>query len=144
MANITGRQIYLVQSTWNEILPHSTYAARVFYKRLFGLNPKLKRLFKDRQEEQEEQLMSMLTMAINSLHQQDNIISTFQALGSRHQNYGVKKRDYKTFLAALLSMLKAGLRNKFSPEIQEAWSSVYNLITSYMIVDKKISLSRED
>lgn len=138
---ITERQIQLVQVGWYKILSHSEYAARVFYKCLFRLNPQLRSLFKSDQKEQEQQLMSMFTMAINTLNQPDEIAPAFHALGHRHQGYGIEEEDFDTFLKALLTMLRAGLRESFNQETEEAWREIYSLLTSYMKKPYKVDIN---
>lgn len=138
---ITERQIQLVQVGWYKILSHSEYASSVFYKCLFRLNPQLRSLFKSDQIEQEQQLMSMITMAINTLNQPDEIAPTFHALGHRHQSYGIKEEDFDTFLKALLTMLRAGLQENFTQETEEAWRATYSLLTSYMKKSYKIDIN---
>ena len=136
MTQITERQIQLVQTTWAKIVPHFEFAANVFYKKLFKISPELQSLFKKDREEQKQLLMSMITMAVNSLHQPDYIVPAFEALGRRHKEYGVKKADYQFFWMALFSMLRAGLREEFTSEIKEAWREVFDFMASAMVQQK--------
>ena len=129
---ITKKQIQLIQTTWAKIMLNSKFNAEFFYDLLFELNPGLQSMFKKDQEEQERILMSMITMIVNSLHQSDDMAPFFLTLGNRHKKYGVKKSNYNTFWTALLFMLKAGLREHFTKETEEAWKAVYKLMASQM------------
>lgn len=52
---VTLRQKELVQDTWERVAPDSEIAARLFYDRLFEINPQLRALFPAEKGEMEEQ-----------------------------------------------------------------------------------------
>jgi hemoglobin-like flavoprotein len=55
-------------------------------------------------------------------------------LGRRHAGYGVNKRDYETVGEALLWTLEQGLGPGFTPEIKEAWTTLYRLVADTMCI----------
>jgi len=55
--SVTLRQKELVQDTWERVAPDSEAAARLFYDRLFEMNPRLRALFPAEKGEMEEQAL---------------------------------------------------------------------------------------
>jgi hemoglobin-like flavoprotein len=130
---MTPKQISLVQSTWEMVVPIQKQAATIFYDKLFAADPSLRPLFKGDLEEQKDKLMKMIGIAVNSLDHLDEIVPAVQDLGRRHQGYGVKPKDYMTVGSALLSTLEAGLGPHFTPEVKEAWATVYGILSQAML-----------
>jgi hemoglobin-like flavoprotein len=129
---MTPKQISLVQSTWEVVLPISRAAATIFYDKLFAADPSLRPLFKGDLEEQKVKLMKMIGVAVNSLERLDDIVPAVQDLGRRHRVYGVEPAHYATVGGALLATLEQGLGSAFTPEVKEAWATVYGVLAGAM------------
>jgi hemoglobin-like flavoprotein len=129
---ISARQITLVQSTWEQVLPIADQAALLFYNKLFDLDPNLKPLFTTDIEAQGKKLMQMITVAVKGLPKLDSIVPAVQQLGIRHVQYGVKAEHYNTVAAALLWTLEQGLGEAFTPEVKAAWVTAYTLLATTM------------
>lgn len=129
---MTPEEISLVKESWAKVAPISDVAAELFYGKLFELDPSLKPLFKGSMKEQGRKLMTMLTMAVNSLDNLESIVPTIQAMGKRHVGYGVKDEHYDTVGEALIWTLGQGLKDDFTEETQTAWVGVYTLVSSTM------------
>lgn len=72
--SVTLRQKEPVQDTCERVAPDSGTAVRIFYDRLFEMNPQLRSLFpteKGKMEEQGRKLMQMITMAVRELDRLD-------------------------------------------------------------------------
>ena len=128
----TETQIALVQQTFAAIAPIADDAASLFYHRLFEMDPSLQRLFRGDMAEQRRKLMQMLTVAVKGLHRLDQLVPVVEDLGRRHAGYGVTDLHYETVGAALLWTLEMGLGGAFTPEVKEAWVTVYGLLASTM------------
>lgn len=129
---MTPRQVELVQTTWEKVVPIADQAAMLFYNRLFELDPELRPLFKGGIKEQGKKLMQMITLAVRGLGDLGKLVPTVEDLGARHVGYGVRKKDYETVGAALLWTLEKGLGEAFTPEVEDAWFTVYNLLATTM------------
>ena len=129
---MTPEQKDLVQSTFADVAPIADTAAKLFYSKLFELDPKLKSLFKGDMEEQGRKLMKIIGTAVNGLDKLDEIVPVVEDLGKRHVGYGVKDKDYTTVGTALLWTLKQGLDDKFTSDVEEAWTVVYTLLADTM------------
>jgi hemoglobin-like flavoprotein len=129
---MNSEQIGLVQSSFAQVALIADLAADLFYARLFELDPSLREMFKGDMAEQKRKLITMLTVAVNSLTRPETLLPAVQALGHRHAGYGVENRHYETVGAALLWTLEQGLGKAFTPEVKAAWVAVYTLLATTM------------
>ena len=129
---VTERQKTLVQQSFAAVLPIADYAAKLFYARLFELDPSLKKMFRGDMAEQRRKLMQMLMGAVKGLDRVPQLIPVLQDLGRRHVIYGVEDKQYATVGEALLWTLEKGLGEAFTEETREAWAAVYGLVASVM------------
>ena len=129
---MTPHQIDLVQQTFAEVKPIAPAAAELFYARLFMLDPGLKPMFKGDMAKQGQMLMSVLGAAVMGLRNLEGLAPVVRKLGARHVAYGVKTEHYATVGSALLWTLQVGLKEKFTPEVKEAWTAAYTLLADVM------------
>jgi hemoglobin-like flavoprotein len=129
---VTDRQKTLVQTTFQTIMPIADDAAVLFYQRLFEIAPELRPMFRGDMTEQRKKLMQMLTAAVKGLDRLEQLVPVVQDLGRRHVAYGVEDKHYDTVGAALLWTLEMGLGAAFTPEVKDAWATVYGLIATTM------------
>ncbi len=129
---MTPAQVETVQTSWAKVTPIADQAAVLFYDRLFSLDPTLRGLFKPDLTEQRKVLMTMLGTAVGGLDKLDTIVPAVQALGRRHKGYGVTDAHYGTVAQALLWTLEQGLGKDFTPDVREAWTAAYGLLSGTM------------
>jgi hemoglobin-like flavoprotein len=129
---MTPEHITLVQRSFADVLPMADTAAALFYERLFVLAPTLRPLFHGDMREQGRKLMAMLQRVVAGLSRSDELVPIVRQLGVRHRGYGVKDAHYATVGAALLWTLEQGLGERFTPEVQAAWTSAYALLANTM------------
>lgn len=125
-------QIALVQSSFAKVAPISQTAAKLFYDRLFELDPSVRPLFKGDIEEQGRKLMQVIGFAVGSLKDTAALLPVVRALGERHSGYGVKDQHYDTVGTALLWTLEKGLGDAFTPPVREAWTETYTVLATVM------------
>jgi hemoglobin-like flavoprotein len=129
---LTLTQIELVQNSFAIIAPIADDAAALFYRRLFEIDPSLQQMFKGDMAAQRQKLMQMLTAAVKGLPRLDRLVPVVEDLGRRHAGYGVSDEHYDTLGAALLWTLEKGLGVAFTPDVKEAWTTVYGVLASTM------------
>ena len=129
---LTLTQIELVQNSFAVIAPIADDAAALFYRRLFEIDPNLQQMFKGDMAAQRQKLMQMLTAAVKGLPRLDRLVPVVEDLGRRHAGYGVSDEHYDTVGAALLWTLEKGLGVAFTPDVKEAWTTVYGVLASTM------------
>jgi hemoglobin-like flavoprotein len=129
---LTPTQKALVQESFAAVAAIGDDAALLFYQRLFELDPSLERMFKGNMSEQRKKLLQMLTAAVKGLDRLDQLVPVVEDLGRRHVAYGVADSHYDTVGEALLWTLEAGLGRAFTPDVKDAWATVYGLLSSTM------------
>lgn len=130
---MTPKQITLIQTSFEQVLPIAETAAELFYGRLFELDPSLRPLFRGDMTEQGRKLMTTLKVVVNGLTRLEALVPAVQALGRRHAGYGVKDEHYQTVATALLWTLKQGLGDAFTLETEAAWVAAYTILAEVMI-----------
>jgi hemoglobin-like flavoprotein len=129
---VTDTQKVLVQESFAAVAPIADEAAVLFYRRLFELDPSLERMFRGDMAEQRRKLMQMLTAAVKGLDRLEQLVPVVEDLGRRHAGYGVADAHYDTVGAALLWTLEQGLGEAFTPDVRDAWITVYGLLARTM------------
>ena len=129
---MTPQHITLVQTSFARVRPIAATVARLFYHRLFELDPSLQRLFHDDMPAQGRKLMTMLGFIVAGLHHPEVIVPTIQDLGRCHAAYGVQEAHYATVGMALLWTLRQGLGAQFTPTVEAAWAEAYSWLADTM------------
>jgi hemoglobin-like flavoprotein len=129
---MTPTQKSLVQQTFAQLVPIADQAAALFYGRLFEMDPSLRPLFKTPLDIQGKKLMQMIGVCVAKLDALDEVVPAVKQLGRRHVAYGVVDSHYDTVGGALLWTLEQGLGPAFTPEVKEAWTAVYVVLSSTM------------
>ena len=129
---MTPEHIRIVQSTWLKVLPIKDTAAQLFYEKLFEIDPSLRGLFRGDMRHQGGKLMQVIDAAVNGLSRLERIVPSIQELGRRHADYGVKDHHYGIVGVALLWTLGKTLGAEFTPEVKDAWATVYGVLATTM------------
>jgi hemoglobin-like flavoprotein len=129
---MTPETIRLVRASFAQIAPVGDVTARLFYDRLFTLDPSIRRLFPEDLGKQKQALMATLKLAVDHLDRPDELVPLVEQLGVRHARYGVQPAHYPLVSSALLWTLEQGLGPAFSSAACEAWVAVYELLATTM------------
>jgi hemoglobin-like flavoprotein len=122
-----------VKQTWQKVAPAADAAARLFYDRLFEIDPTTRPLFQSSNlTEQRGKLIQALSMVVAGLDHLDTLVPTLAELGRRHARYGVTEGHYDSVGAALLWTLEQGLGSAWTPQVKAAWSGAYALLANVM------------
>lgn len=82
--------------------------------------------------QQRKKLMQVIGTVVNGLNRLDQLIPAVCNLGRRHLAYGVRDEHYSSVGTALIWTLEQGLGADFTPEVREAWTTVYALLAETM------------
>jgi hemoglobin-like flavoprotein len=126
-------QIAAVKESFEKVKPIAAQAAALFYGRLFEIAPRVKPLFRGDMDEQGRKLMATLAVVVGGLDRLETVLPAASALAKRHVAYGVKAADYGPVGAALLWTLERGLGPSWTPEVAQAWTDAYGLLSGFMI-----------
>jgi hemoglobin-like flavoprotein len=129
---LTPDQIELIRASWRKLLPDKERVAKMFYARLFEMDPSLKLLFKGDLDAQGRKLMAMISTAVDQLDRLPDIAPAVRALGDRHIAYAVEPAHCVTVGAALLATLEAGRGDLFTTEMSAAWAAAYTVLADTM------------
>jgi hemoglobin-like flavoprotein len=130
---VTPEQVRLVRASWSEVTPIADTAARLFYGRLFEIEPDLRRLFeRSDMAKQRAKLMQTLSVAVAALDRMDSLGPALAAMGRRHEGYGVEDRHYAVVGTALLWTLEQGLGDGFTRSVRDAWAAAYDMLAAAM------------
>lgn len=132
---MTEQEIKLIKTSWahfRRLKPE--VVADAFYSKLFLDNPSLRKLFPADMEGQHEKLMMMLNTIVARLDRPDELLTDIEALGVRHNVYGIKPQLYKKMVSnALFWTLKNGLAQDWNEDVEMAWSKCYNVLSELVI-----------
>jgi hemoglobin-like flavoprotein len=130
---MTPQQVQLVRTSFAQVEPIATQAATIFYNNLFAADPSLRALFRGDMAQQGERLMSMIGAAVGLLERPHALLPVLRSLGARHAGYGVRDEHYATVGGALLLTLEQGLGAAFTPDVREAWTVLYGVVSRTMM-----------
>jgi len=125
--------IKAVQQSWALLEPIPDQAAELFYTNLFARNPGMRLLFTGDLDVQGGQLMQMFGQAVSGLDHPEQLVPMLQALGQRHRDYGVTPLHFDAYGEALFRTLAQGLGTAFTPEVVEAWRTIFAEIRGVML-----------
>jgi hemoglobin-like flavoprotein len=128
---MTPKQIELIEKSFQSVKPIADAAGRMFYGRLIELDPSLRPMFRD-VNEQARKLMQVIGTAVAMLRRPEELFPIVEDLGRRHVTYGVTDAHYQAGGAALVWTLEQGLGDAFTPEVRDAWVAMYDAITWVM------------
>jgi nitric oxide dioxygenase len=130
---MTERQILLVKNSWSYIVVNSDEAGQLFYGRLFEVAPGVRHMFKGDVKDQGRKLMNMVTLIVTKLQKLDDILNEITMLAQRHSKYGARPEHYAVVGQCLIWTLQQGLLDRWNAETEEAWVTVYGILSDAMI-----------
>jgi len=125
-------QVKLIRDSLIQVRPIADHIAESFYSHMFEIAPQLRKLFTGNMKTQGTMLMTSLELAVSSLDNMENILSSVQALGERHISYGVKKEYYPYARESFLWALEKHLKDEFTPTLKSAWSEAFDTLIEVM------------
>jgi nitric oxide dioxygenase len=131
---MTPEQIRLVQESFTRLSDDWDGLAADFYRRLFDADPAARELFTTDMAVQRAKFVHELEEIIRSINNFDAFLAQLNDLGARHAGYGVRPVHYATFAACLRGALAAAEGDRWTPELDAAWSSAHDLVAEAMIL----------
>ncbi|HEY0986407.1 MAG TPA: globin domain-containing protein [Kofleriaceae bacterium] len=104
-----------------------------FYEILFERYPQTQAMFPiANRPRQAEMLTGALVAVMDHLEDAPWLTDTLGALGAKHADYGVTREMYDWVGASLLAALAETAGDKWSSELNSAWTEAYGAIVSLM------------
>lgn len=130
---LTPDHVRLVRQSWRLLESKQSMVAKLFYTRMFQLEPSLEKLFRATDMEQQRKKFSdTITVAVKGLDHFEVLVPAIGQLGQRHTGYGVREEHYGIVKMALLESLGTHLGESFAGETEEAWSITYDVLAEIM------------
>ena len=130
---VTPEQVDLVRKSFDALWPSHRRLAEVFYSRFFELAPDAQRLFPDDMERQQLKLMDMIAAIVGALDKREIFQSIISYTGRQHARFGVERSHFAAFGDALIWSLEQQFGPAFTPELKQAWITLYDAAQSQMI-----------
>ena len=103
------------------------------YTTLLRLHPEVESLFaQTNMEEQARKLMATLSLVLHVLGKPDVLTTTLRRLGRRHREVGVRAEHYPMVAEALLATFASCLGDRWTAEMQAAWTEACETIVNLM------------
>jgi hemoglobin-like flavoprotein len=128
-------QVYILEQSFNRILPQKQAFAQAFYDRLFERFPQVKPLFMHTDMKlQQNKLLAALALVVSNLRHPEKLAEPLKELGQRHESYHVRPEHYAMVGTILVETL-ARFDPAWSMELQTAWIGAYQTIVEQMSVE---------
>lgn len=122
-----------IRVSWALAAADADATARVFYAKLFRLDPTTKPLFVGDLTLQGRKLTQTLTFIVDNLEDADVLYPAAIDLAQRHVAYGVQAEQYASVGTALIGTLKQLLGPAFTSDDEKAWATAYQGLSDAMI-----------
>ena len=127
----------LLRQSFEMVVPLKEAFAHSFYNRLFAYYPGTKTLFaRTDMKRQEASLIATLAVVVAGVERGEHIRPILQDLGRKHERYGAKPEHYPLVGGVLLETFHEYLGQKFTPQMEAAWSQAYDIISGQMMAEK--------
>jgi hemoglobin-like flavoprotein len=130
---MTPEQIELVQTSFDSIWPVRRKFGNLFYSRFFELAPDARPLFPDDMERQHLKLMDMIAAIVGAIDRRELFHSLISHTGRQHAQFGVRLSHYAAFREALIWSLGEQFSAAFTPEVKQAWLTLYDAVQGEMV-----------
>jgi hemoglobin-like flavoprotein len=129
---MTPEQIHLVRNSFDALWPLRRKLAETFYQRFFELAPGSRRLFPDDMERQQLKLMDSLAAIVGALDKREIFQAVISHSARQHVQFGAAAPDFAAFGQALIWGLRQQLGPAFTPELEQAWTTLYDAVQTRM------------
>lgn len=127
-----ARKVRLVRESFQTIATDGPRVGETFYQELFAIDPTLRSMFRNSMDDQNKKLIAALTLIVRSLTSPEDVATPIEKLAVKHLQYGVKPEHYTYVGNALLRTLRSRLGADFTPELCEAWTETFRMLTRTM------------
>jgi hemoglobin-like flavoprotein len=130
---MTPEQVDLIQKSFDALWPVRRRLAELFYNRFFELAPDARALFPQDISRQHIKFMDMIAAIVGALDKRQIFQSIISYSGRQHAQFGVKRAHFVAFGEALIWGLEQQFGAAFTPELKQAWITLYEAVQNDMI-----------
>ena len=134
MEDLTAADIRLIRHTFRMVAAHQQELTRLFYDKLFELDPSLREKFQSDVDAMPSKFMRMLAILVSLVNDPPQLEERARKLGQRQLEYGVQPTYFDASETALLWALEKLLGSRFTKAAHSAWYRFHRNI-SYAATD---------
>ena len=129
-----GLDVEVLESSFALLAPVAEEMIGQFYTTLFERYPGVIPMFENTtQAQQVTKLVAAIKLTIENLRNPDTLVGVLLAMGERHQGYGAEEAHYIAVRDTLLEVMQQYAGDKWTEEINDAWTGALNLIAETML-----------
>ena len=126
--------VQLLRDSFIGISHKADHLSENFYDILFTKHPKVRPLFANvRMDEQRSKFIRSLAVILRNLENPQYLSDYLGGLGLIHKAYGVKAELYPVVGEVLLEAFEKTAGDQWTPEMRQAWTEAYGLISGLMM-----------
>lgn len=126
--------IDLVEESFSLLAGDGERIVSDFYQHLFSHYPEVSVLFDGVSTAgQQKKLLAALLLLVRNLRSPDVLHEYLQALGARHQSYGVAAADYHKVADSLVVVLKKWAGSHWTDAVARAWTNTLSAVAQQML-----------
>jgi NAD(P)H-flavin reductase/hemoglobin-like flavoprotein len=130
---VEGREMArLIRESFAAVEAKADELAQYFYGALFVVAPDCRDLFPVTMTTQRSRLLRALVYVVQMVDRPDELVTFLGQLGRDHRKFAVVARHYDAVGIALVAALKRFLKEKWTPEVESAWTAAYGIIAKTM------------
>jgi NAD(P)H-flavin reductase len=122
----------LIRKSFAAIEAQAQEVAQYFYGALFVIAPDTRDLFPVNMSTQRGRLLRALVYVVQMVDRPDELATFLVQLGRDHRKFDVLTRHYDAVGMALLSALKQFLKDKWTSDVEAAWTTAYGVVAHTM------------
>ena len=133
LAITTAEEIGQIRDSFDAMGLARRKIAEAFYQRFFELLPDARAMFPQNMERLHLKLMDTIAALVGALDNPDMFQSIIDQIGRQHARFGVTPSHLTAFGDALLWTWEQHFGSAFTPEVRQAWTTLYEAVRSDML-----------
>ncbi|MEV0720094.1 globin domain-containing protein, partial [Asanoa sp. NPDC050611] len=111
----------LLQASLEVVADRADELIASFYGRLFAEYPAVRPMFPADMDAQHDKLLGAIIALVTNYENPEALRPTLEALGAKHDGWGVRPEHYTAVAGCLLATLREFAGDAFTPEVEGAW-----------------------
>lgn len=145
---LTTQDISIVKSTVPLLEAGGVAVTEHFYNRMFEHNPELKDIFNmsnQRNNAQRIALFEAILAYAKHIEDPSVLMPVIERITQKHASFHILPAHYQIVGLHLIETMRELLPNEFTPEVEAAWGSAYQVLANLFIdLEENIYLSHEE
>jgi methyl-accepting chemotaxis protein len=134
----------LLKESLDLVAPVADQLIAAFYHRLFTEHPEVRPMFPPVLDTQRERLLNAIIALVTHFDHPENLLPALNAMGRRHETYGVSLGHYAAVGSALLATLRDFAGSAWSADYEGAWARAYTFAAGTMMQAGALSAVEEE